>query len=114
MYDKRFESVTCPKIYFINQNGPKVGRHENEYKGNRYIRKGRRRNGIICLVSFLTFVVLKLPKKVYFLHFSINVSKKAKFVKAIYVYASESSHYTVAENDFVYMSLSNHSSDVNG
>ena len=38
------------------------------------------RNGIICLVSFLTFVVLKLPKNVYFLQFFISFLLLAIYV----------------------------------
>ena len=66
------------------------------------------KNGAICLVSmFLSWVlVCKLSKKVYFLQFCADLSKKSKSVKAIYIYASESSHYTLSENAMVYRSLS--------
>ena len=49
------------------------------------------------------------PKKNKFLQFSADLSKKPKSVKVIYIYPSESSHYTLLENDVVYRSLS-HSS----
>ena len=39
---------------------------------------------------------LNCPKKCnFFLQFCVDLSKKPKFVKAIYIYASESSHYTL-------------------
>ena len=41
---------------------------------------------------------LKLSKKVLSLQFCADLSKKPKSVKAIYIYASESSHYTLSEN----------------
>ena len=58
------------------------------------------KNGVICLVSIFPswVMVLKLPKKVQFLQFCANLSKKFKSVRAIYIYASESSHYTLSEN----------------
>ena len=56
--------------------------------------------GVICLVSmFPTWVmVCKLSKKVHFLQFCADLSEKSKSVEAIYIYASESSHYTLSEN----------------
>ena len=42
-------------------------------------------------------MVLKLSKKVHFLQFYNNLSKKSKSVKAIYIYAPESSLYTFSE-----------------
>ena len=58
-----------------------------------------KKNGVICLVSmFLSWVmVCKLSKKVHFLQFCANLSKKYKSAEAIYIYASESSHYTLWE-----------------
>ena len=58
------------------------------------------KNGVICLVSMFPswVMVLKLAKKVYLLQFCADLSKKSKSVKAIYIYASESSHYTLSEN----------------
>ena len=63
---------------------------------------------IICLVSmFPSWVMLcKLSKKVQFLRFCAYLSKKSKSVEEIYIYASESSHYTLAENGMVYRSPS--------
>ena len=48
-------------------------------------------------------MVLKFSKKVHFLHIFADHNKKSKFVKAAYIYASESSHYTLSENDMVYI-----------
>ena len=58
------------------------------------------KNGVICLVfMFLSSVmVLKLSKKVHFLQFCGDLNKKYKSIKAIYIYVSESSHYTLSEN----------------
>ena len=53
--------------------------------------------------------VLKLSKKVNFLQFCADLSKKPKCVKAIYIYASESSDYTLSENEMVYRCLSHRS-----
>ena len=49
-------------------------------------------------------MVHKLSKKVYFLQFCADFSKKLKPVKAIYIYASERSYYTLSENGMVYIS----------
>ena len=49
-------------------------------------------------------MVRNLPKKAYFLQFSDDLSKKSKSVKTIYIYASESSHYTLSE-DLLYRLL---------
>ena len=45
-------------------------------------------------------------EKGHFLRFCADLSKKSKSVKAIYIYASESSHYTLSENAMVYRGLS--------
>ena len=41
------------------------------------------------------------PKKCIILQFCAALSKKPNSVKAIYIHASESSHYTLSENDMV-------------
>ena len=71
------------------------------------------KNGVICLVSMFPswVMVRKLSKKVYFLQFYADLSKKSKSVKAIYIYASEGSHYTLSENGIVYGGLSHRSWD---
>ena len=61
-------------------------------------------------VSFLWFV--NCPKKCIFLQFCAELSKKCKSVKAIYIYVSVSSHYTLSENSMVYMSLNHRSRDI--
>ena len=47
-------------------------------------------------------MVRKLSKKVQFLEFCADLSKKSKSIKAIYIYASESSLFTLSENGMVY------------
>ena len=50
-------------------------------------------------VSLLrSVVVYKLSKKVHFLQFCADLTKKCNSVEAIYIYTFESSHYTLAEN----------------
>ena len=46
------------------------------------------------------------------MQFCAYLSKKPKSVKAIYIHASESSHYTLLENDIVYMGLKHRSRDI--
>ena len=56
------------------------------------------KNGVICLVSIFPSwaMVLKFSKKFHFIKFCGDLSKKPKSVKAIYIHASESSHYTLS------------------
>ena len=51
------------------------------------------KNGAIYLVSMFPswVVVFKLSKKVYFLQFCADFTKKSKSIKAIYIYAPERS-----------------------
>ena len=44
----------------------------------------------------------QIVQKEYFLQFCAAGSKKPKSVISIYIYASESSHYNLSENDMVY------------
>ena len=46
-------------------------------------------------------MVLKLSKKLQFLQFCDDLSKISESVTAIYIYVSESSHYTLFEYDIV-------------
>ena len=46
------------------------------------------------------------------MHFSDDLRKKPKSVKSISMYVSESSHYTLLENDKVYRGQSHHSWDI--
>ena len=50
-------------------------------------------------------MVRKLSKKGHFLQFCADLSKKSKSVKAIYIYASESSRLTLSENGIVYCAV---------
>ena len=50
-------------------------------------------------------MVLKLSKKVHFLQFCADLSKKCKSIKDIYIYASERSRYTLSENGIVYYAI---------
>ena len=72
------------------------------------------KNEVICLVSmFLSWVmVFKLSKKEHFLQLCADLRNKSKFLKVIYIYASESSHYTLSENAMVYRNLSQRSWDI--
>ena len=49
-------------------------------------------------MSLSSVMVLKLSETVYVLQLFAGVSKKSKSVKAIYVYASESSHFVLLES----------------
>ena len=59
--------------------------------------------------SYLLFELwsLNYPKKCICCNFVLT-SARNKSVRAIYTYASESSHYTLSENDMVYRGLSHH------
>ena len=50
-------------------------------------------------------MVLKLSKMVSFLQFSADIRKTSKAVIAIYVYASESSHFALLENDVSFYAM---------
>ena len=50
-------------------------------------------------------MVLKLSKIVSFLHLFAAVSKKSKAVIAVYVYAFESSRFTLLENGIGYYAM---------
>ena len=56
-----------------------------------------------CFPSELWF--LSCPKKCIFLQFCAGLTKKRESVEAIYIYAYESFHYTLSENDMVYSGL---------
>ena len=49
--------------------------------------------------------VFKLSKKVQFLQFWTDLSKKFKSMKAIYIFASERSRYALLENGIVYYAM---------
>ena len=51
---------------------------------------------------------LNCPKKCIFCNFA-DINKEPKPVKAIDIYPSKSSHYTLSENDIVYRGLNHRS-----
>ena len=58
-------------------------------------------------------MVFKLLKIVSFLHFfADDVSNKSKVVVAVYVYAFESSHFTLLENGIGYYAMAYSSEDI--
>ena len=113
-----------PKIeVFYRPEWTKGGPHENEFWvfsnsemniTNSYTGKSRWKNGIICLVSMFPswVMVLKLSKKVHFLQFCADLSKKSKSIKAIYIYASERSRYALSENGIVYCAMTYYFGDI--
>ena len=70
--------------------------------------------GVICLVSMFPswVMVCKLSKNVIFLQFCADLSKKSKSVEAIYIYASESSYYSLSENALIYSGLTHRLWDI--
>ena len=105
-----YSQVDWKKPVFSDHKGPKGGPYENElltifkwkYEFPRVrARIAEEKNGVICLV-----ITLKLQKIVAFsIFFFANVSKKFKAVIATYVYASESSRFTLLENDIGYYAM---------
>ena len=106
-----------PKLkYFTDQNGPNGGPHQNKFwlfsnkkmnVTNSLSGKSRWKNWN-HLPSFMFpswVMVCNLSKKVHFLQFCSDLSKKSKSVGAIYIYVSESSHYTLLENVMIYRGL---------
>ena len=102
--------LTPPKFrYFADQNGWKEDPMKMNF-GNFQIQKWisqtvraqkvDEKNGVICLISFfLSWVmVLKLPKIVHFLQICADLSKKPKYIKAIYFYPSERPYHALSEN----------------
>ena len=69
---------------------------------------------VIYLVSMLPsqVMIFELSKKVRFLQFCADLSQKPKSVKAMYIYGSESSYYSLSENDMIYKGLSHRSWDI--
>ena len=72
------------------------------------------KNGVICLVSMFPswVMVFKYSKKVRFLQFCADLSKKFR-PKAIYICASERSHYALLENGIVYYAMCYCFEDIN-
>ena len=65
------------------------------------------KNWVICVVFMLPswVMILKLSEKVHFFNCVLNSAKKYKYVKAIYIYASETSLYALSENVIVYYTM---------
>ena len=59
---------------------------------------------VICLVSMFSswVMVFELSKKVHFLQFWADLSKKSKSIKVIYMHASERSRHAPSGNGLVY------------
>ena len=76
--------------------------------------KADEKNGVFCLVSFFPswVMVLKFPKIRHFLRICVELSKKSKSIKAIFLYPSERSHYALSENSMFHRGLSNSSRDI--
>ena len=72
------------------------------------------KNGVICLVSMFPswVMVLKLSKKVQFLQFCADLSKKSKSIKATSMYASERSRCELSENGIVYCAMTYYFGDI--
>ena len=72
------------------------------------------KNGVISLVSMFPpwYLVLKLSKKVHFLQFCADLSKKSKNIKAIYIYAIERSRCALSENGVVYYVMTYYFGDI--
>ena len=70
----------------------------------------KKMESFVSLLNYGPYIVQKS-----FLQFSADVTKKTKAiksVKAIYIYPSESSPYTLSESYVVYRSLSHRSGDI--
>ena len=61
----------------------------------------------------MSYAFFKLSKIVSFLHFfADDVSNKSKVVVAVYVYAFESSYFTLLENGIGYYAMAYSSEDI--
>ena len=65
------------------------------------------KNGVSWLVSIFPsrVMVLSLSKKVQYLQFCADLSKKSKYIKAIYIYATEMARCALSENGIVYYAM---------
>ena len=52
-------------------------------------------------------MVLKLPKIVHILQICVDLSKKSKSNKAVYLYPSERSHHVLSGKSICYRDMSN-------
>ena len=58
-------------------------------------------------------MILKMSKKVHFLQYCADLSKKSKSIEAVYIYASERSRYALSENGIVYYAMTYCFEDIN-
>ena len=109
-YDRLSESVVFPKIgvlqtKMVQRNNMKMNfeyfRIQNWMLQTVRAENLHHKSGVICLVFMFSFWVMffNLSKKVHFLQYCAGLGKKPKSDKAIYIYASESFHFTLSEND---------------
>ena len=65
------------------------------------------KRGHLCSfhVPFLSYDPLIVEKKMHFFKFVLISAKKSKYLKAIYIYASERSRYTLSENVIIYYAM---------
>ena len=78
------------------------------------VEKVDEKNGVIWVFfMFPSWVmILKLSKKVHFFNFVLTLAKKSKYVKAIDIYASETSRYAVSEKVIVYYAMTSCFEDI--
>ena len=106
--------LTPPKLrYFEGQNERKEDPMKTNF-GNFQIQKWisqasttqkvDEKNGVICIILFFLswVVVLKLAKIVHFLQICADLSKKPKYIKAIYFYPFERPRHALSENSIFY------------
>ena len=73
------------------------------------VEKAEEKNYLISMFPSKV-MVLKLSEELQYLHFCAHLSQKPKSVKTIYIYASESSYYSLTDYDhMVYRGLSHRS-----
>ena len=81
---------------------------------SRYSRKSRwKKWSHLCSfhVPFLSYDP-KIAEKSAFLNFVLTSAKKSKYVRAIYIYASETSRYVLSENVIVYYAMTSCVEDI--
>ena len=97
--------------YFTDENGPKGRLHENEFWlfSNTKMNVTNRAEKVDKKWGYLSSVRVptlsfgsEILQKMHFFFFNFVLQQEPKSVKVIYIYASESSHCTLSENDMVY------------
>ena len=71
------------------------------------VKKIDEKNGVFCLAFMFSswVMVFESSRKMHFLQFFADLSRKTKSVKAIYIYASERSCYALSENGNVHYAM---------